>query len=574
VVTDFVEAEFDSEAEFVKIGNGSLGGKARGLAFFSTLLRETSEIQASFPDIQIGIPKTLVITTEGFDTFMAENNLKELSFETLKDHEIEDIFLKSKFSDSIRRNLEIFLSQTNYPLAVRSSSLLEDSQSQPFAGIYQTYMIPNAHQDLSVRTDQLVQAIKLVYASTFLETSRAFAESTLNRTEEEKMAVIVQQIVGNRYGDMLYPAISGVAQSYNFYPVSHLKPEDGVAHIALGLGKTVVDGGTALRFSPKYPEFLPGFSSVEEILDNSQRMFYALDMAQFPSEFGASYDAPLVRVEIDDVPDQFPVKYLCSTYMPEEHRIRDSSRSGGYPVLTFANLLKYKTLPLSEILLQIMELGRKGMGGSIEIEFALDLSPDSSRPPTFSLLQIRPMVLGRHQTDVKIHPEDIQQATGYSNMALGNGLYDDIEDIVYVKPHDFDPGKTMQIAAEVGKINYAIKKTQRKYLLVGPGRWGSADRWLGIPVKWNDISSVGVIVETASDKLRAAPSQGTHFFHNITSMGISYITINPASEDFFDWTWLETLPMVQETHFVRHVKADTPPRIKLEGRTSRAVIIK
>jgi len=456
---------------------------------------------------------------------------------------------------------------------VRSSSLLEDAQFQPFAGIYKTIMLPNNHPDPAVRLERLVTAIKLVYASTYFASPKSYAQSTYHRLEDEKMAVVIQRLTGSTYGDYYYPAISGVAHSYNFYPISHLKPEEGVAHIALGLGKTVVEGGTALRFSPRYPQLLPQFSIVDDILKNSQRFFYALKLKDFPPDFSAGEDATLEKLNIDKVKNHPPVRHLASSYSAQEHQIRDGVSSTGYPVLTFANILKYKSFALADILADVLVEARRGLGCPVEIEFAVNLSLGSDAKAEFNLLQIRPMGIQQHHMDVEISQADIDSAVCYSTQALGNGSLEDIADIVYVNPDTFDPACTVEIASEIGRINGQLVQQNRKYLLIGPGRWGSADRWLGIPVGWRDISGVGAMIETASDDIKADPSQGSHFFHNITSLGIGYLTISSNSSNYLDWQWLQTLPIVQETNYLNHVKLDDPLTIKIEGKESCAVIL-
>lgn len=577
LITDFITGDFDPDADFIKVGKGSLGGKARGLAFLSTQLRENPELQNKFQDINICVPKTIVVSTEGFDSFINENNLKDLSNCNLGDEMITQAFIDSHFPDWLVHDLELFLTQADYPLAVRSSSLLEDSQFQPFAGIYKTYMIPNNHPDINVRLFQLIRAIKLVYSSTYMEMSRSYAKRTLHRTEEEKMAVIIQKLTGTENCGYFYPAVSGVAQSYNFYPISYMKPEEGIAHIAMGLGKIVVEGGTSLRFSPQYPQFLPQLSTVEDILKNSQRFFYALKMSDFPENL--EYDdciadgSTLAKPEIEDARKHKPVKNLASTYIPEDHRIRDTANIPGRLVLTFAQILKYKSFPLPEVLLEILEMGRKGMGTPVEIEFAINLPFEENQKPEFALLQIRPMALTQQNMDVEISEKDINNAFCFSTMALGNGKSQDIADIVFVKLDNFDPARTIEIASEIGRINQLLVSQNRKYLLIGPGRWGSADRWLGIPVTWNDIMGIGAIIETTTEKMKTDPSQGTHFFHNITSIGISYITVPQGGRDFIDWEWLNSLPAETETEFVRHVKLKNAITILIDGKKTCAVLM-
>ncbi|MEE8399401.1 MAG: PEP/pyruvate-binding domain-containing protein, partial [Desulfobacterales bacterium] len=388
VITDFSSDAFDPDADFVKLGTGSIGGKARGLAFISSLLKGNPELQQQFPGVRITIPKTLVITTEGFDAYMKENVLENLSFDALSDARIVKIFTNAPLPEGLRRHLESYLDVVHYPLAIRSSSLLEDARNQPCAGIYQTHMIPNNDPDIAVRRAALFDAIKRIYASTYLEKPRAFIRGTQHRVEDEKMAVILQQITGAEENGFFYPAISGVAQSHNFYPISHMKPEDGIVHLALGLGKTVVEGASAVRFSPEHPEFLPQFSTVDDILKNAQRSFYALNMAGTTQQ--ADTPGPLLeQLIVDEARTHFPVRYLSSTYSPQDHRIRDALKPGEPPVVTFANILKHRTIPLPEILVQILDMGRKGMASPVEIEFSVSLTPGENLDPVLSLLQIR-----------------------------------------------------------------------------------------------------------------------------------------------------------------------------------------
>lgn len=611
LVSDFIKEEFDPESDFVKIGRGSLGGKARGLAFMSSLLREQSELQEKFPDVEITLPKTVVITTEGFDDFESLNNTRKflntrlLLNNTFSDREVTEHFKTSEFPDWLFHDLKTYLRHVRYPLAVRSSAILEDAHFRPSAGAYSTYMLPNNHPDIDVRLNQLVQAIKLVYASIYLEMPRILAKNSVYRPEEDKMAVIIQQLSGTANGNYFYPSISGVAQSWNFYPISYMKPDEGVAHIALGLGKVVVEGGVALRFSPRYPQFLPQFSSVENILKNAQRYFYALkvrtdeksyietachepqsgsqpetgsiseDDQQEQNQSESSIDFALAKLDLDDAIDHLPVRKLVSTYMPEDNRIRDSFSPDGYPVLTFASILKFNSFPLGAILSELLEIGKKGMGSPVEVEFAVNLY-DLKRPE-FSLLQIRPMMVARHNMEVEIHQKDIDNAFCYSDKAMGSSQITKIYHIIYVKPDLFDNSKTVEIAEEINKLNTLFEKNERmedKYLLIGPGRWGTTDRWLGIPVKWGNITNVGTIIETVSEKLNADPSQGSHFFHNITSLGINYLGVSLKDRNFIDFSWLNGLPAQVETHFLRYIRLYVPALLKINGRASSAVILK
>jgi DNA-binding NarL/FixJ family response regulator len=572
LVVNFDPGVFDLETEFFKIGKGSLGGKARGLAFFSSILHRNLALHRNFEGIHIAVPQTLVVTTEGFDAFIEENDLKSLSKSDMADEEIAQRFLDAEFPQWIAEDLRAYLSQIKYPLAIRSSSLLEDAQYRAYAGLYKTYMLANDDPDLDCRLDQLINAVKLVYASTYYREPRAFSRRVGHRTEEEKMAVIIQQLVGEHYNAYFYPAISGVAQSYNYYPFRNMRPEEGSATIAFGLGKAVMEGEKTLRFSPKYPQLLPQRSTVEDILKNSQRFFYALKMGQPCVQLGVNESITLDKREISDATGEPPLLRLASTYIPAEHRIKDTIQPGGYPVLTFAQVLKYRSFPLAAVLRELLSLGQEGMGCPVELEFSVNLCLDNQRSPEFAVLQLRPMTAKAELMQVDINRSEIRGAFCFSTRALGNTIKENIADILFVKPDEFDPGRTPEIAREIGEHNHRLLQEGRKYLLIGPGRWGSADRWLGIPVNWSDICGVGALVETVHPQLKAEPSQGSHFFHNITTLGINYITVADGSEDFLDWDWLLALPATADSTHVCHVRLPKPMRLKVDGRTSRAVM--
>jgi hypothetical protein len=572
VVVNFDADDFDPDTDFLKIGKGSLGGKGRGLAFISTLLRRNCEIHDKFDQVSLLVPKTLVITTEGFDTFIEANDLKALSKSDVSDKEIVDLFQRAHFPQDIVEDLRAYLAQVHYPLAIRSSGLLEDAQFRAYACLYSTYLIPNDHPDLATRLTHLIGAIKGVYASTYFQEAKGFAKRVGHRTEDEKMAVIVQQLIGQAYGNYFYPAISGVAQSHNYYPFSHMKPEDGIVNIALGLGRMVAEGEKTLRFCPKYPQLLPQRSSVDDILENAQNFFYVMRLGGCSSHVDVNEDATLEKREISDAAEETPVKLLASTYVPEEHKIRDTVQMPGHLVLTFAQVLKYQTFPLADILTAVLDASHQGMGCPVEIEFSVNLSPEKGGRPEFALLQIRPMTARTEHLKVDIRDEELAQAFCYSANALGNAVKTDIADILFVKPDEFDPGRTVEIAREIGKMNSQLVAEERKYLLIGPGRWGSADRWLGIPVKWSEICGVGAMVETTFTKLKADPSQGSHFFHNITTLGINYISISEHGEDFLKWDWLTSQPAATETSYVAHIKLAKPFTLKVDGRNSRCVM--
>ena len=572
VVAHFAEQDFDADVmQFVKIGHGSMGGKALGLAFMADQLHSNQDIRNKYPQVEISIPPTLVITTEPFDAFISVNNLPGI-LEGKNDTEIADIFLEATVPDWLIKQLTTFLQQIDKPLSVRSSSLLEDSIYRPYAGLYETYMLPNNDPDISVRLDQLLHAVKLVYASTYFAGPRAFSSIDTKSSRLEGMAVIVQLLAGSYYDDYFYPAVSGVAKSFNYYPVDKMKPAEGSAQIALGFGKTVVAGERSLIFSPRYPEKLLQFSTVDEMLANSQKSFYALPMHADNAILDYLH-SNLEKRELDEAEAEQPVQSFSSTYSPEEHVIRDSFGKGP-KIMTFARILKHRITPLPELLTDILELGRKGMSSDVEIEFALD-PVDKNGKSHFHFLQIRPMISGGDQLEIKILENEIKNAFCFSSQPLGHGVNDSIADIVYVKPSDFNAKHTQHIALEIGRLNGILKNKNRPYLLIGPGRWGSADPWLGIPVRWEDISGVGAIIELHNDQLSVENSQGTHFFQNITSMGIKYCSVNEKdtdSPDFINWQWLSSLSTETETKHLKHVQLASPLLIKVDSSTSQCIM--
>lgn len=576
VVVKFNHAEYDPDImDFVKIGEGTMGGKARGLAFMWACLQGAYAEGSVLTNYTVTIPKTCVITADGFDAFVAENNLQ---YEPgMPDEMVADLFLDATLPAWLRKELAGFLKKNKLPLSVRSSSLLEDAQFKPYAGLYSTYFLANNNTDFQERLAQLEIAVKLVYASTWFESPRAFSRSS-SQGRDDSMAIIIQQVVGQRHGEYWYPSVAGVAQSHNYYPVMGMKPEEGIVHIALGVGKTVVEGEKSLRFSPCYPKRLPQFSSVEDILENCQRHFYALNMLD--NTCLKRQGSNLVKRSIQEAEQELPVQQLSSTYIADEHVIRDAVLPG-LKIMTFAQILKYGSYPISEILSELLSLGRKGMGCEVEIEFAVTLEPELNKS-TFYFLQIRPMVTGSERADVQICDNDIKNAFSFSSQALGHGTFETMCDLVYVSPDDFDPAQTRQIALEIGAINRKLAAEDRPFLLVGPGRWGSADPWLGIPVQWGDISKVGAIIELRNATLKADPSQGSHFFQNITSLGIPYLTITERQNreleksresDFFDWQWLREQPEVERMKFVRHVSFGQPLVVKCDGKNSQACIL-
>ncbi|MEN8142060.1 MAG: PEP/pyruvate-binding domain-containing protein [Thermodesulfobacteriota bacterium] len=565
VVVSFSKQDFDADImDFVSIGTGSMGGKALGIAFMAKIFRE-SGASCRIDGLKFRIPKTHVITTSAFDEFVEASNLRRFREEG-SDQEIAAAFRKAPLPGWLVKALTTILKHVHFPLSVRSSSIMEDARSRPYAGLYSTFMIANDHPDFKTRLKQLLDAVRLVYASAFFAGPRAFARSA-RQIGKDGMGVMIQELVGSRHGDYFYPAVSGVAMSHNFYPVGKMRGDEGVTQIALGFGKTVVEGEQSLRFSPRYPESLPQFSTVEDMLANSQRFFYALRMRNQNSAISPA-NSNLQRREIFDAASEAPFRYLASSYLPEEHRIRDGL-SGGSPVLTFAGLLKYDAgLPV--MIRDLLQMGRKAMGCDVEIEFAADLD-GNGHLKELCLLQIRPMVTGNEQYEVKILPREKERAFCYSESALGHGRSEDITDIIYVRPELFEAGKTGEIALEIGRLNGKLVKEGRPYLLIGPGRWGSYDKWLGIPVKWQDISGVQAMVELRTEQLKVEPSEGTHFFQNITSLGIHYVTVTEGV-DLLDWQWLAGQRAIEETTFLRHVRLDRPFVLKVNGQDSRCVM--
>ena len=569
VIADFSPRRFDEESSFVRIGRGSLGGKGRGLAFANHLLLQRGLTHA-FPGVRIAVPSTAVIGTDVFDAFLAHNDLYEIAFTSNDDQKISQAFLAARLPRDIQDDLASFLERVDYPLAVRSSSLLEDSQFQPFAGIYRTYMVPNNHAHPTVRLAQLSRAIKLVYASTFSSASKKYMENTPYRVEDEKMAVILQRLVGSVHGTRFYPNFSGVARSHNFYPIPPMQHEEGLAVVALGLGRQVVSGADALRFSPAHPRHIPEFGSTENTLQASQRKFYALDLAQPHLMPAAEEETNLLRLGIAEALEDGTLQPVASTYSPQNDAIYEGMRGEGIPLITFAPILKTETFPLAAILRRLLALGKKGMGSPVEMEFAVDLHSD---PAWFGFLQIRRLVVGGEPDDVRLDKETLQQAVLYSAKALGNGVLEGITDFVYVDPRTFDSAHTRDMAAAVAKMNQELRAENRPYVLIGPGRWGSSDPWLGIPVSWEQISQARVIVEAGLKNFRVTPSQGTHFFQNITSLRIGYFTVNENLKDGrIDWDWMASQSLISEENGVRHVRAAWPARIMVDGQSGRGAI--
>ena len=583
LIGDFNASTFkSSEGFFLRIGGGSLGGKARGLAFIRHLLHKYQTARR-FSDVDIAVPPSVVLATDVFDRFLSENNLLEFAINSTNDEETLRRFLDASIPASLRDDLLAFLAEVHYPLAVRSSSLLEDSQYQPFTGVYETFMLANQHPDLSVRLEQLMEAIKRVYASTFSQHAKGYVRATPYRLEEEKMAVILQQVVGrihsSRDGERFYPDFSGVVRSHNFYPVPPMSYGDGIAAVALGLGRAVVDGGKCLTFCPRYPRNIMQFSSVEDILANSQREFWALELDHM--ERGAeSAPDPLVELKevrfgLDVAESDGTLDNLGSTYSVDNNVIYDGLSRPGTRVVSFAPILKHGVFPLASILERITKIGDEAFGRPVEVEFAVRLPQRPKETAEFGFLQIRPLVLSREGEELRMEDVNPERLICQSSQVLGNGRVRDLHDVIVVDFHRFERARSQDVAEGVANFNAKLGEKGAPYLLIGVGRWGSNDPWLGIPVEWDEISGARVIVEAGFRDFRVTPSQGSHFFQNLTAFQVGYFTVNPdAGEGFVDWDWLGTAAAVEEQGCVRHLHFGAPLVVVMNGRTSRGMIFK
>ena len=572
VVAVYQKDRFDEYSNFARIGDGSLGGKGRGLAFIGAMVKRYPKLEHDH--FAVTIPKTVVICTDIFDEFMETNELYPVALSDVDDETILKYFLRASLPARLIEDLVAFFDVVKSPIAVRSSSLLEDSHYQPFAGIYSTYMVPKLEDKYDMlRT--LSDAIKAVYASVFYRDSKAYMTATSNLIDQEKMAIVLQEVVGNRYNDRFYPTISGVARSLNFYPIGNEKAEDGIANIALGLGKYIVDGGQTLRFSPRHPHNILQMSTMDFALRETQTRFYALDLKNLADQFSVDDSFNLLRLNLKDADADGSLKFIVSTYDPYDQVIRDGYYPGGRKILSFVNVLQHEVFPLADTLDQILHVGQDEMGRPIEIEFAVNIDPQNLGFATFYLLQVRPIVDNKEVMEEDLTLVEQEDTILTSTSVLGHGIVTDVQDIIYVKTGAFCSSNNQSIAYDIEKMNRQFTGEEKNYVLVGPGRWGSSDSWLGIPVKWPHISNARVIVECGLENYRVDPSQGTHFFQNLTSFGVGYFTINPFKGDgWFDERYLNSLPAVEETEYLRHVRFDKPVVIKMDGKKSLGVVLK
>ena len=573
IVAVFDRGKFDRYAHFARIGDGSLGGKGRGLAFLDHIIKVHPEFN-QLSGMTVQIPKTLVLCTDVFDQFMEQNDLYEIALSDTPDEEILHRFLEGQLPDSYIEDFFTFFEATHSPIAIRSSSLLEDSHYQPFAGIYSTYMIPQL-DDKEEMLKMLAAAIKSVYASVFFHDSKAYMTATSNVIDQEKMAVILQEVVGNNYDGRFYPNLSGVLRSLNFYPIGNEKAEEGIASLALGLGKYIVEGGQTLRVSPYHPEKVLQTSELHIALRDTQNSFYALDMNHVGTDFQVDDGFNMLHLKVKDAVKDGSLNFIASTYNADDQLIRDGLYEGGRKLITFNGLLRQGIIPFPQVLQMSMKFASEAMRRPVEIEFACNINAD--RTADFYLLQIRPIVDSKQELLEDITEIADEKCLIRSHNSLGHDTSEEITDVLYVKYDDtFSAADNVKIAEEIGRINQKFVDEGRNYVLIGPGRWGSSDSWLGVPVKWPDISAARIIVEVALKNYRVDPSQGTHFFQNMTSFGVGYFTVDtnlPGEGGIIHKEMLDVMPAVEETAWVRHVRFDRPLRILMDGMKQEGVVM-
>jgi hypothetical protein len=564
---------FDSKEEFTYIGNGSLGGKAQGLAFTKKILAEKLDSK-KYKNITINIPTLTVITTDMFDSFMRINSLNEKAYSDASDEEIAIEFQKASLPGDLAGDLRALISKVHSPLAIRSSSMLEDAMYEPFAGVYATKMIPNNQLDTDSRFQKLTEAVKFVYASTFFREAKEYIKATGSKVEDEKMAVIIQEVVGLRYGDVFYPDISGVGRSFNFYPMGRAKPEDGVVNLALGLGKTIVDGGVSWTYSPSLPKAQPPFGSINELLKMSQNKFWAVNMGKLPAYDPIKETEYMLELGINEAEENGTLDLAASTYDAASDSVKMGTVAKGPRILNFAPVLSLNVIPLNTAIKDLLKLCEDALGTAIETEFAVTIDKDNTGNTRFGFLQVRPMVVSNEE--VKINEDELHGIKTFisTDHALGNGTLNIIRDAVFVKPGVFEAKHSPKIAEELETENNALVKAKTPYLLIGFGRWGSSDPWLGIPVNWGQISGAKVIVESMLENMNVELSQGSHFFHNITSFSVLYFSLPFNSEFKINWNWLSQQETVCETDYIKHIKFKSPLQVKVDGRTGRGVILK
>lgn len=563
-IVNFSESAILEENNIVSLASGSLGGKGRGLAFINTLIYNF-KFKELLPLINVRTPRTSIIGTDEFDMFIESNKLEDTIFNETNYVELRKVFLQGELSYTLKKRLKIFLELITKPLAIRSSSLFEDSINQPFSGIFETYILPNNNPDFDTRLQQTMDAIKLVYASIYSNHSRNYFKAIDHKVEEEKMAVIIQEVVGNQFDGCYYPHISGTAQSHNFYPVAHMKPDEGFAVAALGLGQYVVEGEKAFRFSPSYPEL--EIVSAKDLYKSSQVYFYAVDLKKENLNLLEGEDAGLIRLDVSEAEKHNTLKHLASVYDVTNDRVNPGTDTFGPRIINFANILKFEYIPLAKTINIILDVVKEALGSPVEIEFAVDLSKDKSGLASFYLLQIKPLVGNEDDFNIDIENIHKEKTVLYSERTMGNGKIQNISDIIYVKPETFDNTKTLEMADEIDKLNSKMQSRGKSYVLIGPGRWGTRDKFIGIPVVWPQISNAKVIVEISLEDFPLDASLGSHFFHNVTSMNVGYFSVNHKFiKDFITWDILNKQKVVEQTKYFKHIRFEKPVTITMDGR--------
>jgi hypothetical protein len=570
-IPQFDRRFFDGQERFTRIGRGEAGGKGAGLLRIHQLLLAHLE-PGTFPRCAVNIPTLTVIATDMFDAFMERNRLYDVVREELPDDRLANAFQQAELPTELLGDLRALVERVHQPLAVRSSSLLEDALYRPFAGVYATKMIPNNQPDADTRFRRLVEAVKFVYASTFFASARNYVRMTEHRIEDEKMAVLIQEVVGRRHGERFYPDVSGVARSYGFYRFGHARPEDGVAMLALGLGKTIVDGGVAWSYSPAWPRAAPPFASARETLDQTQREFWAVNMGKPPAYDPTRETEYLVQAGIQDAEQDGTLPHVASTYEAGSDRLSPGTAGAGPRAVNFAPLLVHEVAPLNAVVRRLLADSERALGEKVEIEFAVTFEGGAAFPTRFGFLQVRPLVVS--QEFVAIKPEDLR-AEGLllaSRSVMGNGVVEGLRDIVYARPETFTPRLSRVVGAEIAQRNDALLEAGRPYLLIGFGRWGSADPSLGIPVVWGQICGAKAIVEATLPAMNVDLSQGSHFFHNMSSFQVSYFCVRHDGDDRLDWAWLARQRAMTETDLVRHIRLEVPLLVKVDGRTGHGIV--
>jgi hypothetical protein len=561
---------FSSDKRISYIGGGSPGGKAQGLDFINEIL--SSEFNAAdFPEIDVKVPRCVVLRTDIFDEFMERNDLYKTALSDASDDRIAHAFQKADLPFSVLGDLQAIVNEVHSPLAVRSSSRLEDAMYEPFAGIYATKMTPNNQYDADTRFRKLIEAVKFVYASTFFKSAKDYIKATKHKIEDEKMAVIIQEVVGKRHAERYYPELSGVARSYNFYPMGRAKAQDGVVNLALGLGKTIVDGGISWTYSPAYPKINPPYGSVGEMLKQTQNEFWAVNMGKPPAYNPLKETEYMIKGNLSHAEEDGALKYIVSTLDRHSGRVTIGTGADGPRILTFAPLLMFNDIPLNSLIKSLLKLCEKKLNAPVEIEFAVTFS--QNEPHYFGFLQVRPMVVSSEVVQIDEQELTAKNVLLSSERVLGNGYNDTIRDIVYVVPEKFEARLTPKIALELEAINKKLITENRPYLLIGFGRWGSSDPWLGIPVNWGQISGAKVIVEAGLEKMNVELSQGSHFFHNLTSFNVSYFSLPFGGDYKIKWEWLNRQKIEDETANVRHIRIESPLIVKVNGHEGYGVIL-